>query len=389
MITSIFTVLTLPLFLLLALFIIECLVALFPIKTFPLGRRPGCVVLIPAHNEALVLEKTLLALQPQLLTEDRILLVADNCTDETADIARGLGVDVLERVDLHNRGKGFTLDAGVRALAENPPEVVVVVDADCIVQPGSLDQLLRATLTVDGPVQALYLMNPPDNDAISGLVAAFAFILKNHVRARGLARLGFRVNLTGTGMAFPWRDISSADIANGNIVEDMAMGVELMITGRGANFVESALVTSVLPSTAAASETQRTRWEHGHLHTIITVVPKLIAKSLKLRRPDLLVNALDLAVPPLSLFLLINIVWLLVLLCVAFVSGQWVLFISYVLMGGLACVAVSLAWYRFARHIVSARALLAIPAYILGKLGIYRRFLRKRETQWVRTDRDS
>ena len=70
-------------------------------------------------------------------------MVADNCTDDTAAIARAAGAEVIERQNATLRGKGYALDAGIRHLTANPPAVVIIVDADCLVAGGTIDLLSR------------------------------------------------------------------------------------------------------------------------------------------------------------------------------------------------------------------------------------------------------
>src|SRR5262249_43681155 len=81
-------------------------------------RAPGdrCVVLVPAHNEEAVLAATLSRVNRELRDGDSTLVVADNCTDGTARVARQAGATVIERTDPVRRGKGFALDFGVQAL---------------------------------------------------------------------------------------------------------------------------------------------------------------------------------------------------------------------------------------------------------------------------------
>jgi hypothetical protein len=109
----------------------ECFLALLPLPKHRSGERGKVAVLIPAHNEQLLIGQTLQRLLPQITAVDRVLVVADNCTDKTALMARSHGVEVLERHDTQNRGKGFALAAGVAHLAADPPDVVIVFDADC------------------------------------------------------------------------------------------------------------------------------------------------------------------------------------------------------------------------------------------------------------------
>ena len=103
--------------------------------------RAPMVVLIPAHNEEAGLTETLKASQKGLYPFDRILVVADNCTDNTASIARRNGAEVIERNDPDHRGKGYALDFGVRQLEHNPPGCVVILDADCVPEALALDRI--------------------------------------------------------------------------------------------------------------------------------------------------------------------------------------------------------------------------------------------------------
>ena len=93
-------------------------------------QRPAIGILMPAHDEAPVIASTLTAISPELRASDRLLVVADNCSDDTAAVAARHGAEVIERTDASRRGKGYALDFGVRHLAARPPDVVLVIDAD-------------------------------------------------------------------------------------------------------------------------------------------------------------------------------------------------------------------------------------------------------------------
>src|SRR5262249_30802324 len=107
----------------------------------PDGIRPTVAVLMPAHDEATGIRKSLENLLPQLLPTDRLVVIADNCSDDTASIAAAAGAEVIERRDPTRRGKGYALDFGVRHLEQNPPQVVIIADADCSFSAGSIDRL--------------------------------------------------------------------------------------------------------------------------------------------------------------------------------------------------------------------------------------------------------
>src|SRR5882724_499826 len=189
---------------------VQVLCALLPRRSVtPPGilRRPPLAVLIPAHNESLVIDATLKTVLPQLVNGDRLVVIADNCSDDTAHIAEANGAEVVERDDAFRQGKGYALDFGIRYLERDPAELVVIVDADCEVTPGSIDRIARTSASIGRPVQALYLMKSPKSAGTLAPIAEFAWIVKNRVRPMGFLRLGLPCQLMGTGMAIPWTAI--------------------------------------------------------------------------------------------------------------------------------------------------------------------------------------
>jgi len=90
--------------------------------------RPRIAVLIPARNEESILPQTLATLMPQIQGRDRVVVVADNCNDSTAAIARAHRAVVVEREDIARRGKGFALDHGMRFLEQDPPAIVIMIE---------------------------------------------------------------------------------------------------------------------------------------------------------------------------------------------------------------------------------------------------------------------
>jgi cellulose synthase/poly-beta-1,6-N-acetylglucosamine synthase-like glycosyltransferase len=261
----------------------------------------GRFVAIPAHNEQVVIEATLKALMPTLPAGSRVLVVADNCTDTTATIARRCGAEAIERFDPDRRGKGFALDFGIRHLAADPPDAIVFLDADCRVAQNTVRLLAAAAIASGRPVQGRNLCDPDPRGGALQMISGLAFRFKNLVRALGLARLADTCHLTGTGMALPWQLAERARLADGNVVEDMQLGIDLTLAGHPPLFVPEARVDSPLPQQRAAARTQRTRWEHGHLRTLLVQSPRLVGLAIRHRRLSLLALALDLAIPPLSL----------------------------------------------------------------------------------------
>jgi cellulose synthase/poly-beta-1,6-N-acetylglucosamine synthase-like glycosyltransferase len=354
------------------------------------GKRPRLAILVPAHDEGNGIHSTLRGLSGILQGGDRLLVVADNCTDDTAVVARNAGAEVIERFDDSRRGKGYALDFGIRHLQSNPPDVVVVVDADCETDAASMESISGTAALTGRPVQALYLMNAPHELGIGGRIAAFAWRVKNLVRPMGLGRMGFPCQLMGTGMAFPWEVIARANLASGHIVEDMQLGLDLAVAGFAPLFDAEATVTSQFASNSEGASSQRTRWEHGHLQMILSRTPALAWHGLRSGNGNLVALALDLLVPPLALLtltvsftaaisLLMNSVGLVPACLLGFSLVNLVLLVF----------AIGLAWWCEGRQVVSARDLLLAPLYALRKIPVYLGFFSGRQKKWIRSKRDN
>jgi hypothetical protein len=168
----------------------------------------------------------------------------------------------------------------------------------------------------------------------------------------------------------------------------MQLGIDLAMARRPALFLPEARVDSPLPQQRPAARTQRTRWEHGHLKTLLSQAPRLLGEAITKRRLDLAWLALDLAIPPLALLIMGLAIFIAVAAVPWLDDGSAVpLLISCSAMAALA-LAVIAGWAGFCRRQVPLVALLAAPLYIAAKLPIYLTFLVKRQQQWVRTQRD-
>jgi cellulose synthase/poly-beta-1,6-N-acetylglucosamine synthase-like glycosyltransferase len=357
-------------------------------RPVPQATRPALAVLIPAHDEALGIGATLEALRGQLLPGDRVLVVADNCADDTAAVVRAAGFEAVERHDTSRRGKGYALDFGVRHLVAAPPQLVLIVDADCEVEPGVLDRLARECVATGRPVQARYLMRPPKLRSPAALIASFAWLVRNEVRPRGSFVLGFPCHLMGTGMAFPWAMLQAAPLVTGHIVEDMQLGIDLARAGTPAIFCPEAVVWSTFPVSQEGTQSQRKRWEHGHLGMIAGEAPRLVLQGLRGRGRGLVVLALDMAVPPLALFtLLIVALWGLAALFAA-LGGAPAPLAAMSALASLFGASVLLAWLRFGRDTLSFATLLMALVYALRKIPLYIGFFIRRQAEWVRSKRD-
>ena len=349
---------------------------------------PRTVILVPAHNEQAVIEGTLANLRGEQSEHISLLVVADNCEDDTPKLAERAGARVVRRVDPERRGKGYAIEFGLEELAKDPPEIVVIVDADCRVEPGSIRTLAERARESGRPVQAEYLILPPRLEPRTA-VNALAFLIKNRVRPLGLLRMGLPCQLTGSGMAFPWEVIRKAPPMGAYLVEDMLMGLELARLGFPPLFCPDARIRSELPVRDQAQEKQRRRWEHGHLATLIQQGPRLVIEGLERADRSLLSLGLDLLVPPLSSFVLgmCVVVGINTLLSLGFGLGPGPIVLS---LGALAAIGASvlLAWIVQGRELVPLRYALLVPGYVLWKLPLYLAFAaRRKQATWEQTER--
>jgi cellulose synthase/poly-beta-1,6-N-acetylglucosamine synthase-like glycosyltransferase len=349
--------------------------------------RPRIAVLVPAHNEGAGIAATLRSIKAQLKSEDRLIVVADNCSDDTAAMARSQAAFVLERTNLDQRGKGFALAFGLEHLRTDPPELVLLFDADCRLGEGTVDALAHAAHGARRPVQALYLCQPAQQGSGQQLLSALAFRFKNQIRMAGMAQLGGVCHLAGTGMALPWDIVDKVPWASGNVVEDMQLGIDYALAGLPPRFVPQAKVFSELPTSDTGVLDQRRRWEHGFLQTALKQVPRLLGQAVVRRSWSLAWLALDLAVPPLALLtMLLAAGWFTAL--VGWLIGIAVMPLAILCFTSLIFLASTLiAWRQHCRDLAPASAWVQVPRYLLAKMPLYLEFLTRHQVEWNRAQR--
>lgn len=373
-----------------AMLLLECVVAVLPWRSPPAAPprdpRLRAVVLVPAHDEAAGIAATVAALRRELGPADAIVVIADNCTDDTAARARAAGARVVERRDPARRGKGYALRFAVEQLAAAPPDVVVIVDADCRLRPGSLHVLVARAAAEGRPMQATFAMQAPNRHP-RALVSELAVIVRNRVRLEGMRRLGQPCHMTGSGMAFPWPVLRDAPPMAGHIVEDLMMGIAVTLQGHPPAYCPAAEVVSVLPDRERAAFGQRRRWEHGQLETLASHAPRLLARGVRQGKLGLVMLGLDLLVPPTALLATLLGLGTAAAAGVALLGPARPLVVLGSALVALA-LAIGLAWARYARARIPLVALATVPRYLVWKAPMYAAFAAGvRQRSWDRTAR--
>jgi Glycosyltransferase like family 2 len=215
-------------------------------------------VIVPAHDEESTLPHLLASLagQPGL---GRIVVVADHCSDQTADVARAAGAHVVERTS-GARGKPAALRDALAWYVREPSTAagVAFVDADCVCSPGFAAWITRA-LEATPVVQVANVVSGGDDDAAAGGVE-LGMWLRNLLRPAGLARFGVPVALSGTGFAVRRDELDLIQLED-DLTEDLRLSRELWARGIPIGFVPEARVTSDVPPDRAGLTAQRERWE--------------------------------------------------------------------------------------------------------------------------------
>jgi cellulose synthase/poly-beta-1,6-N-acetylglucosamine synthase-like glycosyltransferase len=380
----------------------ECLLALRPHrKRFAdLAMAPvKTTVLVPAHNESQGIRATIESIRSNS-PDVEILVIADNCTDDTAEVAAAAGALVAERSDQANCGKAFALGYGIRWLRNRPPEAVVpeavvpeavvVVDADAKVKGDPLSRVAALAVAHQCPIQTLNVIDRSRKNSAMSVVAILGNRLHNIVRPLALQRLGFPCALMGSGMAFPWHVALHVDLENDSLGEDKRLGIDMMLAGYAPKFYLETKVASHIAEDDQSYMGQRTRWEQGHLLVAVWAIPRLIWRSLLQRDAGCLAMAVDLAIPPMAVTAMLWTISMLLSIGCRWIGGStWPLTVTVAAAAMLGATLV-ITWLGFARRKVkvSAASLLAVPVYLMRKLPIYCSWIRSGPQRvWLRTER--
>lgn len=352
-----------------------------PVKRF--------AIIVPAHNEAGVIERTLSSLASidypaELFT---VLVVADNCTDNTAEIVQCAGVRCLERHDVENRGKGYALQYAFDVLLKEDVDALMVVDADTIVSRNILKALNGRLQRGEEIVQVYYGIANPSASPLTYFFAVgnwmendMFYIPKEHLHLSSLLR--------GNGMCFVREVLELAPWSAHSIVEDTEYAIELIRRGYGIHFAREAQVLAYQPENLEQAYIQRVRWASGNAALAKTRAVGLVKEGIASRNLNLVDCGITLLIQskPLLVLLLSGLLAISVVLKFLGSSGlflPWALVLCAVTVGYFAA---GIFWNG--SKALNMGYLLSCPLYLawmacvicLGMLGF-------RKNAWLRTKR--
>ena len=358
---------------------------------YSLLSTPSFVLLLPAHNETLVLHAALNSLFEVEYPREcyTVIVIADNCTDNTAEIGRACGATVLERFNTEQIGKGYALEW---ALQQNLPayDAVVILDADTKIAPNLLQTFAEGLQNGHQAMQARYEVLNADESWRTKLMAC-ALALAHIVKPLGRERLKLSDGLKGNGMCFSRALVEQVPWSGESITEDIEYTLRLCRAGHRVAFLPNTAVWAQMPTTGKQAASQRKRWEGGRYRLMTQTAPDLIAEGLRRRNRILVDRGLEIVIPPFAEMFALPVLFLSVCAAVAWslhwksaqgFSGAWLLILlgqCIYLIGGMWTAKVPLSM---------ASVLLRAPFYIVWKFGLYAAMAITRSSGgWKRTER--
>jgi 1,2-diacylglycerol 3-beta-glucosyltransferase len=358
----------------------------------PVSHRPRTRfhIVVPAHDESSGIGQTVESLLAIEYPTDlfQVVVVADNCGDDTATRARTAGARVLERFDDQRRGKGHALaHAFGISLADPHVDAVVVVDADTVASPNLLSAFDARIQSGAKAVQADYAVRNPDAGWRTRLMA-IAFGMFHVVRSSGRESLGVSCGLRGNGMCFTKQLLEEVPHEAFSVVEDVEYGIRLGERGHRVHFAGEAHVYGDMVSSEKASRSQRKRWEGGRLEMAKRHAIPLLQRAVKERNLLLADLAVDLLVPPLSLLVAATVVGTAASAALAIVTRRANLgLILFGASGVFLVVYVARGWQVSGTGLRGLMTLGYAPIYLAWKATLPLRRRRKDSETWVRTAR--
>jgi 1,2-diacylglycerol 3-beta-glucosyltransferase len=355
----------------------------------PARKATNFAVVVPAHNEESLLPALLASLSSQAYPpgQFRVMVIADNCTDGTAAVARLAGATVYERHNLEAVGKGQALRWLFDQIEHQTDiEAYAFIDADSIVDANFLSAM-NARIQVKGGaviLQSSYRVSDATSHALVSL-RALAFSLIHDLRARGKERLGLSVGLWGNGMVMTRDVIERLPWGSFSAVEDAEQHIQILLSGFRSEFVSTTHVYGYMPSTFKAAKDQQRRWEGGRQSLIRRYASPLLSAALRGRNKVLLASCFDVLLPPTSVIFLFSLG---VVAAGLQTGGAWSSVMAIVAMAEL-CAYAAIGFLSSGLPPKAYLSILYVPPYIMWKAWLFAcQVPKKAGPSWLPTSRD-
>lgn len=363
-------------------------------------RRPGVLrgttkkdirlaVVIPARNEECMIARTVRSLLAAGCSAGEsagvnVFVVAHNCTDRTAEMARTAGARVIDLSNPKILGKGAALRCGFKAAADAGANAFLVLDADSVASPNLIAATRMALEAGAEATQCRYELEMPAAGGFAPMarLRVMAFRGINVLRARGRASLGFSAGLFGNGFAVTAATLERVPFNANSICEDIEYHIKLTVAGIHVRWIEEAAVLAPLSAPGSAQANQEARWEGGRFHVATRSVGPLVKATFSgnWRAIEMLIEAWSLPISRGIMTLLLTLA----------------LPLHWLHVFALICAVITLLYVMEAALLgpepwLDLAALAAAPAHIAWKAMITPLVLRqtRKRAEWARTRREA
>jgi len=352
------------------------------------NRRTRFAIIIPAHNEELLIERLLKSIRGLDYSNELFsaIVVADNCTDNTASLARDMDAVVLERHDTELAGKGYALKWGIEHTDMGAFDAVFVIDADSVVEASLLSILSREIEAGQRVIQCYNGVGNPYKSWFTRLLNVSRTI-GNEILYPAKHNLGLSVNLMGNGMCFTGDILEKYGWDAFTIGEDWEYYARLVMEGVHVGFSRDARVYHQESSTLKQATSQRMRWSTGRFEVIRKYGISMLLRgflALDMKKID---ASFPLILPNPSLGLNMTVIFFFVSLLVPS-QYKWlfVLCFAILILLQLAIFITGVAYTK--QRFKSFMALFIAPMFLVWKMGIdIMSALGIGKKGWVRTER--
>lgn len=329
-------------------------------------------VVIPAHNEEMYIERILHSLKRQKYPDAlyELVVVADNCTDRTAEIAKFNGAVVLERTDEFLRGKGHALGWAFNRLRVGDQDAFFIVDADSIVSENVLSVLDKMIRGGEKIIQCCNGVANPEDSWFTRLMDVSRTI-GNQLILPAKQKLGLSSYLMGNGMCFRSDIIMEYGWKAFSVGEDWEYYAKLIHSGEKVAFARTAEVSHQESDSLQQATSQRLRWSSGRFQIAWKYGMKLLLNGIKERNLVKADASFPLIFPNPSLSM--NITFLLILASGInyFVFDKHLSFFVWFLMLAVTQVTIFIYGAMFTHNRMNnVLSIFVSPVFLLWKMGI-------------------
>jgi len=346
-------------------------------------------IIIPAHNEELLLERNLISIREQRYPRElhKTIVVADNCVDQTAFIASRNGALVMERVDAEHVGKGYAIKYALESISLENFDAVFVVDADSMI---NCDALMHLNEPIKKGIDAIQCYNGVSNSEDSWFTRLLdvSRTISNEIFHPAKMKLGLSSYLMGNGMCFSRKFLQKYGWNAFTVGEDWEFYTKIIQAGRTVAFSNKARVYHQESSSLKQATTQRMRWSSGRFEIARKYGFRLFFQGLREGNIIKIDGSLPLLFPNPSLGMNLTLIGLIASIVVLIASGNNSFVFWYISLFVLQLVIFVAGILYTKNKIMKLLSLFVAPIFLTWKLGIdLFSMLGFGTKKWIRTER--